>query len=388
MASKNRRILYLHCALFFSLQPLYICAMETMKYRILKPLFFIIIVVLFSACSDEDDPVVDTPAGSGIPELVTFPANMINQFKADGGGAVISEGNSDITLRGLVWSDATGVTLDSAIASTSDGNQIGTFLTTIDRKSETEMFLDSNTTYYMRAYAVNDQGVGYGEELSFTTMENFYMEGEPVADVNGNTYRTVVYEKGGKTWMAENLKTTSYSNGDAIPFISDTEEWKNDSIGAYCYWENDPSFIEDYGILYNYYVVKDPRGVCPIGYHVPDNIEWATLREHIAEFSSSTSNINSQLKEEGLEFWSSGSYQGNNFSGFSARGAGARVSGIFGDFVQIDQETRFWSSSEFQNPIGESVLSAFSIGFGDNPLLLEDDNIQRFGYSIRCVKDE
>lgn len=364
--------------------------METMKIRILKPLFVIILVALFSACNEEDDPVDDAPAGSGVPQLVTFPADKINQGKAEGGGAVVSEGSSDITVRGLVWSDATGVSLDSAIASTSDGNQLGTFLTTMDRKSETEMFLDSNTTYYMRAYAVNEQGVGYGEELSFTTMENFYIEGESVTDINGSTYRTVLYEKGGKTWMAENLKATSFNNGDAIPFISETEAWNNDSLGAYCYWENDPSFIQDYGMLYNYYAVDDPRGVCPTGYHVPDNIEWATLREHIAEYSSSTSNITSQFKEEGDDFWSSNDESRNNFSGFSARGAGIRSASIFGDYERIREQTTFWSSFEYEDVLGETVLSALTIGSGDFPVLFESSsgNMKHAGHSVRCVKDE
>lgn len=360
-----------------------------MKIGILKPLFFIIIVALFSSCNEDDDAVDDAPVGSGVPQLETFPADRINQFKAEGGGAVVSEGSSDITVRGLVWSDAPGVTLDSAIASTSDGNQIGTFLTTIERKSDTEMFLDSNTTYYMRAYAVNEQGVGYGDELSFTTMENFYMEGEAVSDPDGNTYRTIYHEIGGKTWMGENLKTTSFNNGDPIPLITETEAWKNDSMGAYCYWENDPSFIEDYGNLYNYYVVRDPRGVCPTGYHVPDNIEWATLREHIAEYSSSTSSINPQLREEGEEFWwNSSLYPGNNFSGFAARGAGLRSASIFGDFAQLNMSTKFWSSTEYEDFLGETVVGTLSVGSNGFPFLNGSTNIEHFGHSVRCVEDD
>jgi len=343
---------------------------------------------LMVSCN-EDDPIDNNPAGTGLPEVITFPANKISQFKASGGGVVLDEGSSEITSRGLVWRKTPGVTLENTGAMTVDGDQTGAFLTTINRNSDTDLLLDSNTTYYMRAYAVNDLGVGYGEELSFTTMENFFMEGEPVVDGDGNTYRTVVYEKEGMTWMAENLRTTSFQNGDAIPFLSDMEAWDNDSIGAYCYWENDPYFIEDYGNFYNYFVVKDPRELCPAGFHVPSSAEWAELRDHITDFSSSQTSTSSQLKDAGDVFWSpSNINSGNDFSGFSARGAGIRPASVFGDFQLLQTATYFWTTSEFDAGFGGLGVFAFSIGTSDDPVIIGSGNIENIGHSIRCLKDD
>ncbi|MGB6036125.1 MAG: fibrobacter succinogenes major paralogous domain-containing protein [Cryomorphaceae bacterium] len=357
-----------------------------MNIRKIKTLFFFILfVALFTACSDDDE----NPAGTGAPDVVTFPANKISQFKAEGGGSVLSEGNSPITARGLVWSDAPGVTLANASASTNQVDPTGSFLTTIDRKSETEMFLDSNTTYYTRAYAVNDQGVGYGDELSFTTMETFYIEGEPLTDVEGNVYRTVEMEKEGMTWMAENLKVTSYNNGDPIPFIPDTEAWLEDSLGAYCYWENDPSFVPDYGNLYKLTVVQDLRGLCPTGWHVPTNSDWNQLRDHVENYSTSTADISVQLREEGDEFWVAESESANNFSGFSARGGGYRRNDDgFGEFLFFGQLAVFWCSTPFTDFSGNEGGISFGIGNLSGAGLTASGNLDFVGLSVRCIKDE
>jgi len=359
-----------------------------MNVRRFKNLFFLtLLVILFEACSENDDGPVGE---SGVPEVVTFPPNKISQFKAEGGGAVISEGNSPVTASGLVWSDSPVVTLASGIVSGNEGDPLGPFLTTIDRKSEMEMFLDSNKTYYTRAYAVNDQGVGYGEELSFTTMETFYIEGQPLTDVEGNVYRTVEMEKEGMIWMAENLKVTSYNNGDPIPFIPDTDAWFDDSLGAYCYWENDPSFVPDYGNLYKFTVVQDPRGLCPTGWHVPTTSEWNQLRDLVEDYSTSTASISAQLRDDGVDFWSAESVSGNNYSGFSARGGGFRGSDNgFGEFQLFGQLASFWSSTEYTDLAGNERATSFSIGNASGgPSLFGSEYFGSTGLSVRCIKDE
>jgi uncharacterized protein (TIGR02145 family) len=98
--------------------------------------------------------------------------------------------------------------------------------------------------------------------------------GLPV-DADGNEYDTVVI--GTQTWLTENLKTTKYINGDPIRHVTDNTEWSARTQGAYCWYENNINFKDDYGALYNGYVARMNELLCPAGYHVPTIDEWVTF---------------------------------------------------------------------------------------------------------------
>ena len=92
---------------------------------------------------------------------------------------------------------------------------------------------------------------------------------------DGKVYKTV--KIGGQEWMAENLNVSKFRNGDIIPHAKSNAEWKaagEKKQPAWCYYENDPSNGVKYGKLYNWYAVRDPRGVgttgisCSIGYRM------------------------------------------------------------------------------------------------------------------------
>ena len=61
--------------------------------------------------------------------------------------------------------------------------------------------------------------------------------GDPVTDIDGNTYETVLL--GGQNWMAENLKTTTYKDGTPIELVENDTDWENITTGAYCWYDND-----------------------------------------------------------------------------------------------------------------------------------------------------
>ena len=88
-----------------------------------------------------------------------------------------------------------------------------------------------------------------------------------VTDIDGNVYHTVKIGK--QVWMAENLKTTRYQNGDSITLVADSTFWGRLRQGAYCNYNNDEKNSIIYGRLYNYYAVEDYRNVCPEGWEVP-----------------------------------------------------------------------------------------------------------------------
>lgn len=81
---------------------------------------------------------------------------------------------------------------------------------------------------------------------------------------------------GTQIWSQKNLSTIYYRNGDPIPYIEDPKEWANLTIGACCRNPN-YGFNKEYGYLFNWYVVNDPRGLAPEGCHIPSENEWNTL---------------------------------------------------------------------------------------------------------------
>jgi uncharacterized protein (TIGR02145 family) len=95
-----------------------------------------------------------------VPELTTKEATDITAISAISGGNVINNGGAEVTARGVCWSNAVKPTANSI--KTSDGTGNGEFTSTITG-------LSGNDTYYVRAYAINSEGTGYGNEVSFET---------------------------------------------------------------------------------------------------------------------------------------------------------------------------------------------------------------------------
>lgn len=93
---------------------------------------------------------------------------------------------------------------------------------------------------------------------------------EIVRDIDGNEYSTININ--GRVWLASNLKTTKFSNGDPIPNLLKDSEWKNNNGPAYCIFNNSMKNFE-FGCLYNLEAIIDKRNICPKGWHVPTKEE-------------------------------------------------------------------------------------------------------------------
>jgi len=212
-----------------------------------------------------------------------------------------------------------------------------------------------------------------------------------VSDISGNTYNTV--QIGTQCWMKENLKTTSYSNGTAIPNVTDPDEWSNLTSGAYVFYENHLYLKDSYGALYNWYTTVDPSGLCPTGWHVPTNLEWNTLIEYIGGYSSPHGNelkscrqVNSPLGEgcntSELPRWDeSNTDYGTNDYGFSSLPGGNRV--YDGYFNVIGNIGLWWSCSDYL-----SDYNAWFIILGCNfGHVGTDADDKRGGFSVRCLRD-
>jgi uncharacterized protein (TIGR02145 family) len=197
-----------------------------------------------------------------------------------------------------------------------------------------------------------------------------------LTDIDGNVYKTVII--GTQIWMAENLRTTKYRNGDPIPNITNGTTWPSLVSGAYCDFNNNAINGITYGHLYNFYTITDSRQLCPSGWHVPSYLEWCTLINNLGGFTPVAA---AKLREVGTAHWSLPG--GTNTSEFTALGGSWRGGdGLF--YYYIGQSAWWWTSTEQQ------IYNPYSIGLGtDNNLFANWDpyHAKAAGSSIRCIKD-
>lgn len=293
------------------------------------------------------------------------------------GGNVTSDGNAAVTERGTVV--GTNPNPTTAGNKFPNGTGTGSFSSTITG-------LPANTTYYVRAYAINSVGTSYGIEVSFKTIGsssgiifNPNLTYGTVTDIEGNVYKTI--QIGTQTWMAENLKTTKYRNGDPIPNVTIDADWDALTGGAYCWYGNDAAtYKATYGALYSWFAVSDTRNIAPTGWHIPTDDEWTTL----IDFLGGKYVAGGKLKEEGLSHWKSTNAYATNESGFSALPAGVRGPSTKGEFSSIGYLSRYWNSD--QALTGTAWYRELSY---DNAQCYvgQYGYMKKYGFSVRCVKD-
>jgi uncharacterized protein (TIGR02145 family) len=108
---------------------------------------------------------------------------------------------------------------------------------------------------------------------------------------------------GDQTWMAENLIVIKFRNGDLIPEARSIKEWVNageNKEPAFCYVNNDPNTVSQYGVLYNWYAVNDPRGLAPEGWYIPSHIEAEKLRDFLMSEIIKKQQKITQMKNDGI----------------------------------------------------------------------------------------
>jgi len=200
-----------------------------------------------------------------------------------------------------------------------------------------------------------------------------------VTDYDGNHYHTIEIE--GQTWMAENLKTTHYNDGTPILLATNNTDWENNLSGAYCWYNNDEySYKETYGALYNWYTVKTNK-LCPTGWHVPSAEEWRALRDTLH------GSAGSKLRETGSPFWKQYNLPPDitNETGFSALPGGVRWKGSSSDFDLISECGYWWTTSKSLFPPHNQARSQF-IRYSSSLLWSQDFDLY-IGISVRCLKD-
>jgi uncharacterized protein (TIGR02145 family) len=186
--------------------------------------------------------------------------------------------------------------------------------------------------------------------------------------------------------MAENLKTTKYNDGTAIPVVTDNIAWAALVTPAYCWYNNDDAANKNsYGALYNWYAVNTGK-LCPTGWHVPNDSEYRSLILYLDPGATQVNENESliaggKLKESGTTLWLSPNTGATNESGFSARPGGTRS--FNGTFNQINNQGFWWSATE-NDPVNGNY---WSLGYNGTMVLRYFDYGKYPGFSVRCLKD-
>ena len=202
-----------------------------------------------------------------------------------------------------------------------------------------------------------------------------------MTDQDGNVYKTITI--GTQTWMAENLRTTKYRDGTAIPNVTDNTAWTNLTAGAYCNFNNTTSAdtIATYGRLYNWYAATDSRNIAPTGWHLPTETEWRTLIYYLGGFSVA----GGKMKETGTTHWNTPNTGATNESGFSALPTGFRDylgTTPIGKFLSMGYVTSYWSSTPIDPNFYLLPMLLYSDVTFDQSSFYNTD-----GLAVRLVKD-
>ena len=228
--------------------------------------------------------------------------------------------------------------------------------------------------------------------------------GDNVTDTDGNTYKTV--KIGNQLWMAENLRTTKYSNGDLIENanVENGLTWVQLKTGGWSYLQNNASNNIPMGKLYNWFTIGDTRNVCPTGWKVPSNEDVDALATSIGGMQGNAM----KLKTTGNDYWkgwpqigggTATNNNGTNETGFSAFPSASRYgmssnpsSLDNGNFYGLEAYFNIWTSSLALNSgitdmSGNGLVWVQNIRFDTDDIIKYEDQ-KEAGHAIRCLKNE
>jgi uncharacterized protein (TIGR02145 family) len=213
-----------------------------------------------------------------------------------------------------------------------------------------------------------------GQTLTFCNGSPTWGPCDLVEDVDGNVY--TVIKIGCQTWMMENLKTTKFNDGTAIPLAEDDTAWSGLAAPGYCSFNNDPANKNTYGALYNWYAARSGK-LAPKGWHVATDEEWTALTAYLCGASVA----GGKLKEAGPAHWNSPNTGATNETGFTALpGAYRSADGSFGSY--LGYSGFWWSCAEYSTNFAWLRTMDFN-----NAGVSRSVEGKGFGFSVRCVRD-
>ncbi|MDO6597986.1 FISUMP domain-containing protein [Oceanihabitans sp. 2_MG-2023] len=185
---------------------------------------------------------------------------------------------------------------------------------------------------------------------------------------------------GDQTWFAENL---NYAGN--IEEVTSTSVWSaiynNGNYTeqpAWCYYNNDATFEDIFGKLYNWYAINTVE-ICPSGWRVPTVADWTTLGDYLG------GEMVAGGKMKTTTFWNYPNTGADNSSGFNALPSGYRSrEGFNGDFQNFGDIGLWWSATVTNSNSNYSF--SYNLDFERARLLLESTE-NTVGLACRCIKN-
>lgn len=185
---------------------------------------------------------------------------------------------------------------------------------------------------------------------------------------------------GNQVWMVENLNTTVYRNGESVPYLESTKgnlhQWEklsNEKKEPTCC-----SFKNEYGKLYNWYAVNDPRQIAPVGWHIPSIQEWSELVDNLGGPMKAADALKSNYAWK--KFLKSD--KADNSSLFNALPGGFAEECPHDGVCFTEGIGTFWTST----PAGTEMAKNIVLVSGYATMGVNQEK-KDCGMSVRCVKD-
>lgn len=320
-----------------------------------------------------------------VPGVLTSEIFQITSVSAKAAGKITDDGGLTITGKGFVWSDFENPTIDNNLSFSEEGMGMGEFSSRIAD-------LVPETNYFIKAYAINDHGIAYGDEMQFVA------ENPQVIDVDGNVYQTIILHN--FLWMAENLKVTHYNDGSPIvKGLTDTE-WSGTNSGAYAIYphynvdgiNSDMEMLMTYGALYNWMAATDPKGLCPAGWRLPTDEEWKETEKamgmseyeldvHGWRGTDQGGQLKSTLTEpDAHPRWNQPNSLALDLFGFSSVPAGFRE--YYGAYNDLGTGAAWWTSTT-----NADVSAWYRSNLWDRGRMGRFFGWNHYGFSVRCIQE-
>jgi uncharacterized protein (TIGR02145 family) len=306
-----------------------------------------------------------------------FSSNVTTEIGYTGGngGFYGAQSISSFGVEGLTASINSGnlTTGNGTVTFTISGAPIGSGLAYF------EFTLGGQSCYFSRNVEAFPTGLSHS--CGAPNIHNPSLNYGTMTDQEGVEYKTITI--GGQEWMAENLNTSTYLNGDSILTNLDGDAWVLTSSGAYSYNNYDPTLACPYGKLYNWHAVSDSRLLCPSGWHVATDQDFTTLTDFLGGLSVAGGKMRTiGNSETGSGLWNAPNIDATNSSGFSAVPTGYRI--IYSGTFYFGQDAPFWTSTLSAEDPNEAYMRTMRYW---NNTVVRGDYSKQGGFAVRCVRD-